>query len=72
MPLFRIRDLLASKTLITSERGRDLVVYQQNHYQPGRSDWWWQYQRADGGWAEIPAHVRRRWYEQSASKGAAQ
>ena len=63
---FRIRDLLTGRTLIESERGRDLVAYHHEHYQPGRCDWLWQYE-GSYGWTEIPLGVRRMWRERSAT-----
>lgn len=64
MPRFRIQDLLSGRTLITSDRGRDLVAYHAEHFRAGYCDWYWQY-RTRHGWSEIPGTVRRGWAERS-------
>lgn len=61
---FRIRDLLAGRTLVESDRGRDLVAYHRENHRPGRDDWLWQYD--DGvGWREIPRPVLNAWWARS-------
>lgn len=58
---FRIRDLLAGRTLVESCRGRDLIAYHQEHYRPGYCEWLWQYQDERFGWREVPPQVRKTW-----------
>lgn len=64
MARFRIRDLLRSRTLVESDRGRDLVAYHTEHFRPGSSDWLWQ-RRTEHGWDQIPPHVLRSWERMS-------
>lgn len=72
-PRFRIYDLLAGRTLIESDHGRDLVAYHREHYRPGLCDWWWQHLSPDPrlGWQTIPRRVLHVWQEKYDAVGTA-
>lgn len=57
----RIRDLLASKTLITSCSPRELVIFHEENHS-WRCEWLWQYEHCPGYWVDVPKYVLRKWW----------
>ena len=60
-PVFRIRDLISSKTLIETGRGREITEYWQKNNRLGYSDWIVQYSSGDEIWRNVPVIVLKRW-----------